>query len=82
MITLKALWGSRWLVYVLAPFLALGGYRVWLWTHDAGVAAKATAVVVEKVKEKADENADARRKINKAVAKGVRGPDDPNRIKP
>lgn len=48
---LRALAGSRWLTYVLVPFLALGGYRAWLWQHDRQVAAEAVKVVVEQSKE-------------------------------
>ena len=79
--TIAALWGSRWLVYVLVPFLALGSYRVWLWQHDSKVAAKTEAAVVEKVKEKADANVATSDKVRARVAAGKRGTPDPNRIR-
>ena len=31
---IAALWGQRWVVYVASAFIALGGYRAWLWNHD------------------------------------------------
>lgn len=80
--TLAALWGSRWLVYLLVPFLALGGYRVWLWEHDTKVSQAARVEVVDAAKQKADENAALSNDVRNALAAGKRGVRNPYVLRP
>jgi len=78
---IAAIIGSRYVVYLVAAIALAGGIKLWKMNVFSQGKAAGTAEVIEKVKEKADSNAESRRKITDAVAKGKRGPDDPNRLR-